>query len=83
MRRRNALLAIGGTIAAVAIAGVKEVFDYAVAPASDKQSDFLFPADSAQEIPASLIANPKPPAITFQKLGGFVNDASHLNQTAV
>ena len=82
MRRRNALITIGGALAACAVAA-KEAFDYGAAPASDKQSDFVFPSNPAQETPASSIADPQPPPITFEKLGGFMNDASHLNQTAV
>ena len=74
---------MGGALAAVCVVGAKKVFDYAAAPDSDKQSDFVFPPDPAQEVPAALIPKPAPPPIAFEKLGGFINDASHLNQTAI
>jgi FAD/FMN-containing dehydrogenase len=82
LRRRNVLLAMGAALAACAV-GVKKAFDYGAAPSTDKESDFLFPPDPAQEIPAAAIAHPNPPPITFERLGGFINDASHLNQTAI
>ncbi|MGC1383376.1 MAG: FAD-binding oxidoreductase [Candidatus Acidiferrales bacterium] len=74
---------MGGALAAVCAVGAKKVFDYAAAPDTDKQSDFVFPSDPTQEIPATPIPKPAPPPIAFEKLGGFINDASHLNQTAV
>jgi FAD/FMN-containing dehydrogenase len=82
LRRRNALLTLGGALAACVVAA-KEAFDYGAAPSADKQSDFVFPSSPAQETPAPAIPNPQPPPIAFEKIGGFINDASHLNQTAV
>jgi len=62
---------------------VKKVFDYSVEPDKDKESNYVYPAEPDQEKPTVLIAAPKPPVISLAQTGGFINDASHLNRTAV
>ncbi len=52
-------------------------------PHKEKESDFVFPHNPEQEKPTVLIAEPKSPPFAFEQRGGFVNDASHLNKTAV
>jgi hypothetical protein len=69
--------------ASLLILSAKKIFDYAAAPDYEKESDFVFPHNPDQEKPAVLIAEPKSPPITFKQRGGFTNDASHLNRTAV
>ena len=61
----------------------KRIYDYSAAPEKDKESDFLFPANPDQEKPSVLISDPQRPPFVFEQRGGFVNDASHLNKTAV
>jgi FAD/FMN-containing dehydrogenase len=82
-RIRRFLLPVFLVVASVFVVGARKVFDYAAAPDRDKESDFIFPANADQEKPTILIAEPQNPAFTFEQRGGFVNDASHLNKTAV
>ena len=84
MRRlRRFVLPVFLVIASVLVVGAKKVFDYSAAPDKEKESDFIFPADPDQEKPTVLISEPQTPPFTFEQRGGFTNDASHLNKTAV
>jgi FAD/FMN-containing dehydrogenase len=62
---------------------VDKIFDYASPPTKAKDCDFVFPATADQTKPTSIIVRYPlhPPA--FSQLGGFINDASCLNKTAV
>ncbi len=82
-RLRRALLPIFLVIASVLVIGAKKVFDYAAAPDREKESDFVFPANPDQEKPTIVLAERQAPPFAFEQRGGFVNDASHLNKTAV
>jgi len=70
-------------LAAFVAVAVRKIYDYAAAPAKDKESDFVFPDDPQQEKETVLDAAAKSLPITFKQLGGFTNDASHLNKTAI
>jgi len=61
----------------------KKIFDYAAAPVGAKQSDFIFPDSPDQEKQTTRFFQPAPLTISFTQIGGFTNDASHLNKTAV
>jgi FAD/FMN-containing dehydrogenase len=80
---RRWLLPIVLVVASVLVVGAKKIFDYAAPPDKEKESDFVFPNSPDQEKPTVLLAEPKSPPFTFEQRGGFVNDASHLNKTAV
>jgi FAD/FMN-containing dehydrogenase len=80
---RRAILSFFVGASTLVVLGVKKVFDYAAAPDNEKESDFVFPPAPDQEKPATLLAEPASPPITFKQRGGFTNDASHLNKTAV
>jgi FAD/FMN-containing dehydrogenase len=64
-------------------ATARKLFQYAAAPDRDKDSDFIFPFSQNQENARALIPEPKTLPIAFKQLGGFTNDASHLNKTAI
>ncbi len=83
--RRNRSLVLSIVLATVMFitAAARKIFQYAAAPDRDKDSDFIFPISQNQEKEAVLIAEPKPSPIAFKQSGGFTNDASHLNKTAV
>src|ERR1700683_5486809 len=84
LRRRRLLQSIGGVLASLSVLGAKEAFDFAAAPNKEKESDFRFPNDAAQETPVVLLPEQKSaPPVPFEMRGGYVNDASHLNKTAV
>jgi FAD/FMN-containing dehydrogenase len=62
---------------------VWKIYEYSAAPDKDKESDFVFPPDPDQEKPTTLVLDPKSLPIQFAQSGGFTNDASHLNRTAI
>jgi FAD/FMN-containing dehydrogenase len=82
-RRRCVLLPLVLIPTAFLILTARKIFDYAAAPAKDKVSDFLFPQSSDQKSVNIVFKPSKAPPFTFIQRGGFTNDASHLNKTAV
>ena len=84
MRRiRSRLVSVVLVLATFVAVAARKIFDYAAAPTKDKESDFTFPSDPDQERETVLDAAAKSLPITFKQLGGFTNDASHLNKTAI
>ena len=83
MRRRSVLLSLILVPASLFVLCAKKILDYAAAPDKEKESDFIFPDNPDQEKPVALRAEPKSPPIPFERRGDFINDASHLNKTAV
>jgi FAD/FMN-containing dehydrogenase len=82
-RLRRFLLPAVLVIASVVVLGARKIYEYAAAPDKEKESDFIFPAIPDQEKPTVLIAEPQSPPFSLAQRGGFINDASHLNRTAV
>lgn len=70
-------------VASFFVLAAKKVFDYAAAPAKEKESDFVYPHDADQEKPTAVTVAVKTPPLPFRQSGGFTNDASHLNRTAI
>jgi FAD/FMN-containing dehydrogenase len=69
---------------ALCLLAAKEFFDYSAAPGKEKTSDFVFPPNPDQSKPTTLVLQvPPAPQIPFEQVGGFINDASHLNKTSV
>lgn len=84
MRRvRRLLFPVILVVASILVVGAKKIYDYAAAPDREKESDFVFPQDPEQEKATVLFAEPQAPPFVFEQRGGFINDASHLNKTAV
>ena len=82
-RKKSRLVAFFLAIAITLIAA-KEFFDYSAAPEREKESDFVYPPNPDQTKPTTLILQvPPSPQVPFEQVGGFINDASHLNKTAV
>jgi FAD/FMN-containing dehydrogenase len=48
-----------------------------------KRSGFIYPHDSSDDKPTVINLQPKQQLITLSQAGGFANDASHLNKTAI
>lgn len=82
-RKRSLLLSVILVVASLIVVSARKIYEYAAPPDKDKDSDFVFPQATDQEKPTVLIADPQPAPITFKQLGGFTNDASHLNRTAI
>jgi FAD/FMN-containing dehydrogenase len=70
-------------VASFLVVSARKIFEYAAAPNREKESDFVFPQNTDQENPTVFVSEPKAPPISFKQLGGFTNDASHLNKTAI
>ncbi|HYL91789.1 MAG TPA: FAD-binding oxidoreductase [Alphaproteobacteria bacterium] len=82
-RKRPFLLSIVLLAASFLALTAKKIFDYTAAPDQEKESDFVFPHNTEQEKPTVLMAEAKALPIVFRQSGGFTNDASHLNRTAI
>ena len=71
-------------VVSLAAAAAKKFFDYSSAPDREKESDFVYPPNTDQTKPTTLVLQVPPSSqVTFEQTGGFINDASHLNKTAV
>jgi len=70
-------------VVATFLGTARKVFEYAAAPDKDKESDFVFPHVVDQEKPTIQIVEPRVRPITLKQVGGFTNDASYLNKTAI
>ena len=82
MRRKRQWL-FSMVLLVAAVLGAKKIFDYSAAPDKPKESDFTFPANPDQEKPTVQVLDAAPSGVAFQQRGGFIDDASHLNKTAI
>jgi FAD/FMN-containing dehydrogenase len=83
LSRKRSLRAFILILALLCVLCARKIFEYAAAPNHEKESDFVFPEDPAQEKRVSLFTVQNSPPLPFEQRGGFINDASHLNKTAV
>jgi FAD/FMN-containing dehydrogenase len=81
-RKRRFLLSAVLVFASLLVLAARKIFDYAAGPDKAKESDFVFPPSREQTTPAVLFAEATR-QLTLKERGGFANDASHLNKTAV
>ena len=71
-------------VALLVVVVAKKVFDYSAAPAREKESDFVYPPNADQTKLTTLVLQAPPSwQLPFEQVGGYINDASHLNKTAV
>src|SRR5712692_6385200 len=71
-------------LASLLVVAAKKFFDYSAAPAKEKESDFVYPPNADQTKPTKLVLQvPPSQQLPFEQVGGYINDASHLNKTAV
>jgi FAD/FMN-containing dehydrogenase len=62
----------------------KKVFDYAAPPAGPKDCNFVFPSTAANQTkPTFILAVLSKPWPSMDQRGGYINDASCLNKTAI
>jgi FAD/FMN-containing dehydrogenase len=84
LSRKKSLFLASLLALALVVLAAKKLFDYSAPPDKEKESDFIYPPNADQTKPTTLIAKDPPSArVPFEQLGGFINDASHLNKTAV
>ena len=82
-RKRSLILSIVLVVATFLAITARKIFDFAAAPDKEKESDFVFPPNPDQGKALLLAASPQPPLLALKQRGGFTNDASHLNKTAI
>jgi FAD/FMN-containing dehydrogenase len=82
-RKRSVLLSLVLVCSLFLVALARKIFEYAAAPEKEKVSDFVFPENADQLKASVLITEPKALPLKFEQVGGFTNDASHLNKTAI
>jgi FAD/FMN-containing dehydrogenase len=81
--KRSMVLSLVLVVASFFVFCARRIYEYAAAPASEKESDFIFPHDADQLGETVHVATAKPQTISFEQLGGYTNDASHLNKTEI
>src|SRR5260370_40303474 len=71
-------------VASLLVVAAKKFFDYSAAPAKEKESDFVYPPNADHTKPTTLVLQvPPSQQLPFEQVSGDINDASHLNKTAV
>ncbi len=86
LRKRPVLLTVVLAATSFLIFTFREIFVYSASPDKDKESNFIYPHNFDPEKPTTLYVKAtavQSPALTLTQTGGFSNDASHLNRTAV
>lgn len=73
---------ISFALAAVFLLSTK-VYQYASAPDTQKDCDYVYPQNQDQTKPTTITIALPEHLLAFQQKGGFVNDASCLNKTSV
>ena len=81
--KRSRVLSLVLVVAFIIVFCARRIYEYAAAPAGEKESDFIFPADFDQQRETAPVSTAKPQTISFEQLGGYTNDASHLNKTEI
>jgi FAD/FMN-containing dehydrogenase len=79
----KSLLAALLLAASICLLAADKIFEYASPPARAKDCDFVFPASADQTKPTSILVQSPVHQPAFAQLGGFINDASCLNKTAI
>jgi FAD/FMN-containing dehydrogenase len=82
-RKRSILLSLVLVGASFLVLGGRKIYEYAVPPDKEKDSDFVFPKATDAEKTTNIVFDPKPAPFTFRQVGGLIDDASHLNKTPI
>ena len=81
--RKKRTIAISLVVATFLFISAKKIFEYAAPQIHPKDCDFIFPNTIDQTKPISVVSKTPEHLITLAQTGGFINDASCLNKTAV
>jgi FAD/FMN-containing dehydrogenase len=81
-RKRRAVLA-SFVLTCFSFFTAEKISEYSSLPGKEKDCDFLYPRGIDQVKPTTILLTPAKSPLTFEQTGGFVNDASCLNKTAV
>jgi FAD/FMN-containing dehydrogenase len=80
---KHRALAASFLLACVALFSGKKISDYSSPPEREKNCDFVFPADPADNKPTTLLMRAPQPRIQLEQRDGFINDASCLDKTLI
>ncbi len=81
-RKRPLLRSLVLILAFLILFTARKIFEYSAAPDREKESNFIFPPSPDQDKPTVLKIETLP-ALEFAQKGGFTDDASHMNHTAI
>lgn len=80
---RRATIFISIFITLLILLGFKKGIQYSTAPTKEKPCTFTYPATSDQTKPTHITVLSSEPSFSFGQKGGYTNDASCLNKTAI
>jgi FAD/FMN-containing dehydrogenase len=81
--KRPILATIALLVVALVLAAAKKVFDYAAPPSAPKDCNFIFPSGADPTKLTRIVVDPPKNSFSLAQRGGYINDASCLNKTAV
>lgn len=81
--KRPILATLVFVVIAFLLVTAKKVFDYAAPPSTPKDCNFIFPVSVDQTKLTTIVADPPKNSFALTQKGGYINDASCLNKTAV
>lgn len=81
--KRPILATLVLVVIAFLLVTAKKVFDYAAPPSRPKDCNFIFPVTAGQTKLTTMVMDPPRNSFTLEQKGGYINDASCLNKTAV
>ena len=81
-RKRRAVIA-SFVLTCFSFFTAEKISEYSSPPRKEKDCDFLYPRAVDQAKPTTILLKPDKSPLTFEQSGGFLNDASCLNKTAV
>lgn len=81
--RKLSVLVGSVVLAAVAILFARKIIEYASPPLTSRDCDFRFPNINRESADHTVVMSVRQAALSFEQLGGYVNDASCLNKTPV
>ncbi len=82
-KRRNFILSFVLVALAFIVVTAEKIVEYAAPPAREKDCDFLFPPAPGELKATTIVITPERLPVRFRQQGGYINDASCLNKTAI
>jgi FAD/FMN-containing dehydrogenase len=82
LRKRRAIIA-SFVLTCFSFITAEKISEYSSPPSKEKDCDYLYPRGVSQTKPTTILLKSDKPSLPLEQTGGFVNDASCLNKTAV
>lgn len=81
--KKKITIVISIFLAVIGVIVGKKVYNMTATPIAEKDCNFIYPETQDQTKPTNLLVEMMPTTLEVEQRGGFINDASCLNQTAV